>query len=183
MFGLLNLWRVERFIHSEYLKRVPENYHNRYRHRFHFYAMAFYMLMVLRNTPKELDMTPYLDFGGTKPFDTDRIYMIAHLNSDYFWPRINTMLICGRDNFRNNARGIPTQFSPVDNEGILLRYTHISNEDSHDHRLLERIFKYVDIPKYSLYTSNFVCFSDAVVVSIPRKHFILDRIPLSDAEI
>ena len=185
MFGILNLWRVEKFLRKEFWKYHHPAVDDPFRECFHFYAIAFYLVMVMKKLPDGLKMVPFVKFSRTDGlrFDQDKIYMIAHLNSDYFLPRINTMLISGRAGIRENARGECRHYNQIESEQAFLQKTYMGLDNSNDYRLLECIYKYCDIPKYSMYTSNFVCFNDAVLLEVDRKPFIVDKVELSQTDI
>ncbi len=65
----------------------------------------------------------------------------------------------------------------------LLSDTYVPIDSNSDFRMLERLYKYMDIPKYSLYTSNFVCFNDAVLLYMDRKPFNINKVEVADTYI
>ena len=139
--------------------------------------------MILKKLPDGLQMIPFIKFSRSANYDVDKVYMIAHLNSDYFWPRINTMIITGRNGLRQIRDGSIAYVNSRENENALLSNTSFDIEDTGDFRLLEKLYKCLDIPIYSLYTSNFVCYSDSVLLIMDRKPFIIDKVNLSQVDL
>ena len=183
MFGLLNLWRVEKFIRTEFDAQMPVSRSMRCRGCFHYYAMAFYLVMIFKKAPSGLEMVPFVKFSSNFNYNVEKIYMIAHLNSDYFWPRINTMIVSGRSGRRINNDGNVVSSTSEQSEKTLLSDTYLPIDSNSDFRMLERLYKYMDIPKYSLYTSNFVCFNDAVLLYMDRKPFNINKVEVADTYI
>ena len=181
MFGLLNLWRVEKFIRNE--SRQYSLSGMRYKDCFHFYAIAYYLTMILKKLPDGLKMVPFIKFSRYGNYDVDKVYMIAHLNSDYFWPRINTMILAGRNGACQIRDGSVSYVNARENENALLSNTSFDIDNTGDFRFLEKLYKYLDIPIYSLYTSNFVCYSDSVLLIMDRKPFVIDKVNLSQADL
>ena len=181
MFGLLNLWRVEKFIRNE--SRQYSLSGMRYQDCFHFYAIAYYLTMILKKLPDGLKMVPFIKFSRYGNYDVDKVYMIAYLNSDYFWPRINTMILAGRNGARQIRDGSVSYVNARENENALLSNTSFDIDNTGDFRFLEKLYKYLDIPIYSLYTSNFVCYSDSVLLIMDRKPFVIDKVNLSQADL
>lgn len=178
MFGLLNFWRVHKYIQMLRSGNPPAPLVSGGEESFHFHAIVFYLTIIMKQANPNLHFIPLRKYSNLYNYSCDNVYMIAHLNSDYYWPRINTMLLTGR---------VPRKFldsSQIEeNEAAFFSNTWTDASSDNDYRLLEKIYKRIDIPKHSLYTSNFVSNWEAVLIVMPRKPFNIKKVTLDQADI